>query len=48
MVLYGWKYRSLIYWFEFGNKRIMRLKLIQIMLEKINVIREKLQTVQNR
>jgi hypothetical protein len=42
--LYGWKCRLLVCWFEVGEKRLMRPKLIHITLENIKVIRKKLQT----
>jgi hypothetical protein len=46
--LYGQKCRLLVYWFKVGEKRLMGPDLIQITLEKIEVIRKKLQTAQSR
>jgi hypothetical protein len=40
--LYGRKSRSLIYWYKVGEKRLMDPELIQITLDKIKVIRDKL------
>jgi hypothetical protein len=40
--LYGRKCRSLVCWFEVGEERLIRPGLIQITLEKIEVIRKKL------
>ena len=40
--LYGWKCRSLVCWFEVGEKRLIGPKLIQITSEKIKVIEKKL------
>jgi len=46
--LYGRKCRSPVCWFEVGEKRLMEPELIQITLEKIEVIRKQLQTAQSR
>jgi len=46
--LYGRKCRSPVCWFEVGEKRLMGPELIQITSEKIEVIRNKLQTAQSR
>jgi hypothetical protein len=46
--LYGQKRRLLVCWFKVGEKRLMGPDLIQITLEKIEVIRKKLQTAQSR
>jgi len=46
--LYGQKRRLLVCWFKVGEKRLMGPDLIQITLEKIEVIRKKLQIAQSR
>jgi hypothetical protein len=40
--LYGQKCRSLVCWYKVGERRLMGPKLIQITLDKIKVIRDKL------
>ena len=46
--LYGQKCRSLVYWFEVSEKRLIGPEFIQVTLEKIEVIRKKHQTAQSR
>ena len=46
--LYGRKCRSPIHWDEVGERQILGPELVQDAIDKVKVIRQKLQTVQSR
>ena len=46
--LYGQKYRTPICWNEMGEWKINNLELIEVSLEKIRIIRERLKVTQDR
>ena len=46
--LYGRKCRSPIHWDEVGERQILGPELVQDAIEKVKVIRQKLQTAQSR
>ena len=46
--LYGRKCRSHLYWDDMGEKKLLGLKLVQDVREKIYLIKERLEAVQDR
>ena len=46
--LYGRKCRSPIYWNEIGERQVLGPELVQETVDKIKVIRKRMQTAQNR
>ena len=46
--LYGRKYRSPIYWDEVGEKQVLGPDLVQDTVEKIKIIRKRMQIAQSR
>ena len=46
--LYGRKCKSPLCWEEVGERKLLGLEIIQMTSEKINLIRERLQTAQSR
>ncbi|PKA63976.1 hypothetical protein AXF42_Ash004988 [Apostasia shenzhenica] len=46
--LYGRKCRSPLYWDEVGEKRMLGPEIIEITLQKIKIIRERLLAAQSR
>jgi len=39
--LYGRKYQTPVYYEEIGNRKLMGLELVQIILEKLKIIKDK-------
>ncbi|GJR92803.1 hypothetical protein Tco_0264977 [Tanacetum coccineum] len=46
--LYGRKYRSPLCWLEMGDRQLIRLDIIQEIVEKITAIKERLRTARSR
>ncbi|XP_075499290.1 uncharacterized protein LOC142537680 [Primulina tabacum] len=46
--LYGSKCRSPLYWDEVGEKAITGIELVQVTIDKVAIIRERLKTAQDR
>ena len=45
--LYGRKCRSPVCWIEVGERKLLGLKLVQLIIEKIKVVQQWLQMAQN-
>ncbi|XP_073042003.1 uncharacterized protein [Primulina eburnea] len=46
--LYGRKYRSPLYWDEVGEKALVGPELVQMTVDKVKIVREKLKAAQDR
>ena len=45
---YGRRHRSLIYWDDIGEKKLLGSELVQVTTKKVALIRERLKTSQSR
>ena len=46
--LYGWRYRSSICWDDVGERKLLGPELVQLTVENIALIKERLKTTRNR
>ena len=46
--LHGRKYQYLVYWDDVGKRKLLRIKLVQLTVEKVVLIKEILKTTQSR
>ena len=48
VALYGRKCKTLMYWDEVGKRRLLGPEIVQIITEKIKIIRDRLKVAQHR